>query len=110
MSRRFWTRLSPAFRLVKKYTVLKSAPYFLEILDKRVTKGTGVKSLADALGIQPEEVMAIGDQENDIAMIEYAGVGVAMDNAIPAVKEAANFITKSNLEDGVAYAIENMLN
>ena len=86
--------------------MLKSAPYFLEILDKRVTKGTGVKSLADALGIKAEEVMAIGDQENDIAMIEYAGVGVAMDNAIPAVKEAANFITKSNLEDGVAYAIE----
>ena len=50
--------------------------------------------------------MAIGDQENDIAMIEFAGVGVAMDNAIPTVKEAANFITKSNLEDGVARAIE----
>ncbi|MFK5113077.1 HAD-IIB family hydrolase, partial [Klebsiella pneumoniae subsp. pneumoniae] len=90
----------------EKYTVLKSAPYFLEILDKRVNKGTGVKSLADALGIKPEEIMAIGDQENDIAMIEFAGVGVAMDNAIPAVKEAANFITKSNLEDGVAFAIE----
>ena len=73
----------------EKYTVLKSAPYFLEILD-----------------IKPEEIMAIGDQENDIAMIEFAGVGVAMDNAIPAVKEAANFITKSNLEDGVAFAIE----
>lgn len=53
--------------------MLKSAPYFLEILDKRVNKGTGVKSLADALGINAEEVMAIGDQENDIAMIEYAG-------------------------------------
>lgn len=91
---------------VKKYTVLKSAPYFLEILDKRVNKGTGVKSLADALGIKAEEVMAIGDQENDIAMIEYAGVGVAMDNAIGSVKEIANFVTKSNLEDGVAYAIE----
>ena len=90
----------------EKYTVLKSAPYFLEILDKRVNKGTGVKSLADALGIKAEEVMAIGDQENDIAMIEYAGVGVAMDNAIPSVKEIANFVTKSNLEDGVAYAIE----
>ena len=59
----------------EKYTVLKSAPYFLEILDKRVNKGTGVKSLADALGIKPEEIMAIGDQENDIAMIEFAGVG-----------------------------------
>ncbi len=74
----------------EKYTVLKSAPYFLEILDKR----------------KPEEIMAIGDQENDIAMIEYAGVGVAMDNAIPSVKEVANFVTKSNLEDGVAFAIE----
>lgn len=90
----------------EKYTVLKSAPYFLEILDKRVNKGTGVKSLADVLGIKPEEIMAIGDQENDIAMIEYAGVGVAMDNAIPSVKEVANFVTKSNLEDGVAFAIE----
>lgn len=89
----------------EKYTVLKSAPYF-EILDKRVNKGTGVKSLAEALGIKPEEVMAIGDQENDIAMIEYAGMGVAMDNAIPSVKEVANFVTKSNLEDGVAWAIE----
>lgn len=79
----------------EKYTVLKSAPYFLEILDKRVNKGTGVKSLADVLGIKPEEIMAIGDQENDIAMIEYAGVGVAMDNAIPSVKEVANFVTKS---------------
>ena len=93
----------------KKYTVLKSAPYFLEILDKRVNKGTGVKSLADALGIKPEEIMALGDQENDIAMIEYAGMGVAMENAIPSVKEVANFVTKSNLEDGVAYAIEKFV-
>ena len=93
----------------EKYTVLKSSPYFLEILDKRVNKGTGVKSLADVLGIKQEEIMAIGDQENDIAMIEFAGVGVAMDNAIPAVKEVANFVTKSNLEDGVAYAIEKFV-
>ncbi|MFZ5229420.1 sugar-phosphatase [Enterobacter bugandensis] len=93
----------------EKYTVLKSAPYFLEILDKRVNKGTGVKSLADALGIKQEEIMALGDQENDIAMIEFAGVGVAMDNAIPSVKEVADFVTKSNLEDGVAYAIEKFV-
>jgi len=93
----------------EKYTVLKSAPYFLEILDKRVNKGTGVKSLADALGIKPEEIMTLGDQENDIAMLEYAGLGVAMENAIPSVKEVANFVTKSNLEDGVAYAIEKFV-
>ena len=68
-----------------------------------------MKSLADALNIKPEEVMAIGDQENDIAMLEYAGMGVAMDNAIPSVKEVANFVTKTNLEDGVAYAIEKFV-
>ena len=66
-------------------------------------------ALADALGIKQEEIMALGDQENDIAMIEYAGMGVAMDNAISSVKEAANFVTKSNLEDGVAYAIEKFV-
>ncbi|MBK4714338.1 MULTISPECIES: sugar-phosphatase [Tenebrionibacter/Tenebrionicola group] len=89
-----------------RYTLLKSAPYFLEILDKRVDKGTGVRSLAQALGIGADEVMAIGDQENDIAMIEYAGTGVAMGNAIDSVKKAADFITRANLEDGVAHAIE----
>lgn len=67
---------------------------------------TDKPKLAGKLGIKPEEVMTLGDQENDIAMIEYAGVGVAMDNAIPTVKEIANFVTKSNLEDGVAWAIE----
>lgn len=89
-----------------RYTLLKSAPYYLEILDKRVNKSTGVHSLAEALGIRQDEVMAIGDQENDIAMIRYAGVGVAMGNATDAVKAEADVITRSNLEDGVAWAIE----
>ena len=93
----------------ERYTLLKSSPYFLEILDKRVNKGTGVKSLAETLGITPDEIMTLGDQENDIAMIEYAGLGVAMDNAIDSVKEVADFVTKSNLEDGVAYAIEKFV-
>ncbi|MCA1924566.1 sugar-phosphatase [Buttiauxella noackiae] len=93
----------------ERYTLLKSSPYFLEILDKRVNKGTGVKALAETLGIKQEEVMTLGDQENDIAMLEYAGIGVAMDNAIDKVKEVSNFVTKSNLEDGVAYAIEKFV-
>lgn len=70
---------------------------------------TDKPKLAGKLGIKPEEVMTLGDQENDIAMIEFAGMGVAMDNAIPSVKEVANFVTKSNLEDGVAYAIEKFV-
>lgn len=90
-----------------RYTILKSAPYYLEMLDKRVNKGAGVRALAEKLGIKPEEVMAIGDQENDIAMIEYAGIGVAMENAIASVKKAAQVVTKSNQEDGVAFAIQH---
>lgn len=89
----------------ERYTVMKSSPFYLEMLDKRVNKGTGVKLLADALHLTPQEVMAIGDQENDIAMIQYAGTGVAMGNAIPSVKEAANVVTATNLDDGVAVAI-----
>ncbi|SFN55928.1 hypothetical protein SAMN05216516_11086 [Izhakiella capsodis] len=88
------------------YTLMKSAPYYLEILNKQVNKGYGVRMLAGLLGISSEDVMAIGDQENDIAMIEYAGVGVAMGNAIDSVKSAARFVTRTNREDGVAYAIE----
>ncbi|CAG8921940.1 unnamed protein product [Penicillium salamii] len=91
------------------YTILKSAPYYLEILDRRVNKGQGVKMLAEKLGLKQEEVMAIGDQENDLAMIEYAGTGVAMGNAIDSVKKIAQFITKTNMEDGVAHAIEELV-
>ncbi|BCQ42483.1 hypothetical protein ERHA55_00100 [Erwinia rhapontici] len=90
-------------------TILKSSPYFLEILNKQVNKGAGVKALADRLGLQREEVMALGDQENDLAMLEFAGTGVAMGNGIDAVKAIAQFVTTSNLEDGVAVAIEKFV-
>lgn len=88
-----------------RYTIMKSSPYYLEILNKQVNKGAGVKALADKLGLSREEVMAIGDQENDLAMLEFAGTGVAMGNAIDAAKAIAQFVTKTNMEDGVAYAI-----
>ncbi|CAI1109689.1 sugar-phosphatase [Serratia proteamaculans] len=92
-----------------RYTILKSAPYFLEILHQKVDKGTGVKMLADHLGIARENVMTLGDQANDTAMIEYAGVGVAMGNAIPELKAVAQFVTSTNTEDGVARAIEKFV-
>jgi hydroxymethylpyrimidine pyrophosphatase-like HAD family hydrolase len=62
--------------------------------------------LAQDLGIKQEEVMAIGDEENDLPMIRYAGIGVAMANAVPIIKEAADVVTLSNQEDGVAAVIE----
>ncbi|WP_369789306.1 sugar-phosphatase [Rouxiella sp. WC2420] len=93
----------------ERYTIMKSSPYYLEILDKTVNKGTGVQKLAEKLGIPRENVMTLGDQENDIAMLEYAGLGVAMGNALDSVKAVSQFVTKSNTEDGVAYAVEKFV-
>lgn len=90
----------------EKYTTVKSAPFYFEVLNKQASKGSAVRLLADYLGIKQEEVMAIGDQENDATMIEYAGMGVAMGNATPAIKALANIETLSNDEDGVAHIIE----
>ncbi len=92
-----------------KYTIVRSAPFFLEFLHKSVNKGVGVAALAKKLDIKQEEVICIGDAGNDIHMIKYAGLGVAMGNAFPEVKRAANFITKSNEEDGVAYIINKFI-
>ncbi|CNE30060.1 sugar phosphatase [Yersinia nurmii] len=92
-----------------KFTIMKSSPYFLEILSKRVDKGAGVRMLAEHLGIAQENVMTLGDQSNDYAMIEYAGLGVAMGNAIPELKEIAQYVTATNEEDGVALAIEKFV-
>lgn len=95
--------------LYSEYTVVRSAPYFLEFLDKKVNKGEGVRALAEHLNIKKEEIMCFGDAGNDWHMIAFAGMGVAMGNAFPEVKEIANYITKSNEEDGVAYAIEKFV-
>ena len=93
----------------EKYTVVRSAPFFLEFLSKKSSKGTAIKALATYLDIQKEEVICIGDAGNDLDMIEYAGLGVAMGNAFEEVKEAANYITLSNEEDGVAHVIEKFI-
>ena len=95
--------------LYEKYTVLRSTPFFLEFMNKEVDKGEGLKRLAESLGIKREEVIAMGDAGNDLSMIKYAGLGVAMENGFAEDKENAQFITKSNDEDGVAYAIEKFV-
>ena len=74
-----------------------------------MNKGTGLISLGRLLGIRREEIMAFGDGDNDIAMLKEAGVGVAMANAEEAVKAAADYITLSNEEEGVADAIEKLI-
>lgn len=94
--------------LNEQYTIVQSAPYFLEFVHPSASKGNAVKMLAEQLGIKQEETMTIGDNGNDLSMIEYAGCGVAMGNAIPEVKAAADFQTRSNNESGVAYAIRKL--
>lgn len=89
-----------------RYTILRSEPFFLELLNKKASKGTAVKELSELLSIPRESVMTLGDGGNDIDMIEWAGIGVAMDNATEKVKAVADYITASNAEDGVAKAIE----
>lgn len=93
----------------RDYTVLRSGDNFLEFIKKGANKGTAVAYIADMLHISPEEVICIGDAENDTHMIKYAGLGVAMGNAYPSVKEAADYVTKTNEEDGVAYVINKFI-
>lgn len=83
--------------------------YALEFMPKGVTKAYGISLLAKDLGLKQEEIMAIGDEENDLPMIQYAGLGVAMENAVPFVKEAADFVTASNEENGVAKVIQKFV-
>lgn len=89
----------------ERYTVLRSAPFYLEILNKEASKGQALRDLANYLNVPREEVMAIGDQGNDLDMIQYAGIGVAMGNAVDPIKDASDVITTSNDENGVAEAI-----
>lgn len=95
--------------LTERFAVLKSAPFFLEVFDHRAGKGPSLQKLAEHLGIDHANVMAIGDQENDLTMLQYAGTSVAMGNAIDAVKAVARFETATNADEGVARAIERFV-
>jgi len=92
-----------------KINLTKSKKNFLEISHPKATKGYALKELTQSLNLKREQVVAIGDNLNDLDMIEYAGCGVAVANAVPALKEAADLITRSNDDDGVAEVIENLI-
>lgn len=77
----------------------------IEVNNRGVSKGNAVRALAQKYGIKRDEIICIGDNENDLSMIEYAGVGIAMGNAIDSVKEIADYITSSNDDNGVAKAL-----
>lgn len=86
--------------------VVKSGKFFLEVSHPYANKGTGVDKIAEHFGIPAEQVMAIGDNFNDISMFRFAGLAVAMGNAEEAVRREADVVTGTYQEDGVAKAIE----
>ncbi|HWR30484.1 MAG TPA: Cof-type HAD-IIB family hydrolase [Negativicutes bacterium] len=99
-------RTEVAARYGDRLYLASSKKRYLEMVDVRVNKGEALAFLAERLGIAQNEIMAIGDSMNDVDMIAYAGCGVAMGNANATVRAAADFITATNSEDGVAAAIE----
>ncbi len=95
--------------LPEDLTVVQTAAFYLEVIPRSINKGQGVRDICRALNLRPEEVIAFGDAENDIPMLRAAGVGVAMGNADAAVKAAADLVTLSNNEDGIAAALARLL-
>lgn len=93
----------------ERYNIVRSGERLFEFLNKHVTKANGLVKLGRILNIDQSEMMALGDEENDLSMIEYAGLGVAMANASAEIKAAAQYITVSNQEDGVAKAVEKFV-
>ena len=95
--------------LPESLTVVQTAAFYLEVIPRIINKGQGIRDICKVLGIEPTEVVSFGDAANDIPMLEAAGMGVAMGNAQEAVKQAADMVTLSNNEDGIAVALEKLL-
>lgn len=91
------------------YYPVQTAPFLVEIMNKNTNKGYAISQMAEKLGYKMEEVMAIGNEKNDIPMLEAAGFAVAMGNAVDELKKHADYITKSNLKSGVGHAIDMLL-
>ena len=87
-------------------SIYRSEPYFIEIMPKDVDKAASLDKMLPSIGIARENTVCCGDGFNDISMIRYAGVGVAMGNAQQPVKDAADYITATNDEDGLVRVIE----
>lgn len=92
--------------LADRFSIVRSEDFYLEFMHKSASKGQALNRLCDELGITADEVMALGNAQNDDSMIEFAGTGVAMGNSVLGTRKIADDITKDNNHDGVAAAIE----
>lgn len=95
--------------LGRDYSVYRSEPYFLEVLPKGIDKAASLERLLSRLGMGKEQMIACGDGYNDLSMIQCAGLGVAMENAVFPVKKAADYVTYSNDNDGIAHVVEKFM-
>ena len=102
----FYSKFQEKFPHLKVSTSLATN---IETTDQGITKETGLKNLASYLGLQMDEIMVFGDNENDREMIQAAGIGVVMGNASDEMKQIADKITRNNTEDGVAYMVQEVL-
>lgn len=89
-----------------KLNVFRSEPFFLELVPNGIDKAHSLAVLLEELKMKPEEMIAVGDGFNDLSMIKFAGLGVAMSNAQEVVRQEADYITLSNEEDGVAAVVD----
>lgn len=103
---RIWEKIRNATDIVY---ITSSVEQLLEIADRDAGKKAGVEFVANELGVRREEVAAFGDADNDIDMLQYAGVGIAMENASAGCKAAADYITKHHAKDGITYGIREIL-
>lgn len=90
-------------------TICTSAPFYIEVVDNGIDKGSALAKLCEQMHVSKDEVIAFGDEMNDLTMLQYAGCGVAMGNAVKPIRLIADEITASNDEDGIAQTLEKYL-
>ncbi|MGM9906799.1 sugar-phosphatase [Limosilactobacillus sp.] len=88
-----------------RFSIVRSEDFYLEFMHPSASKGKTLKTLSDRLGIKQNEVMALGNAQNDNSMIEFAGIGVAMGNSVPETLKIADVTVADNNHDGVAEAV-----
>lgn len=97
-------------RFADKYEFIQSSPYYYELLPKNATKGNAALQLADILRIPHERVIGVGDNENDLSLVKQVGVGIAVSNAVNAIKDVADYITVDNNSHAISAVISALAN
>lgn len=104
-----YTKLRKDLSIYTDCEMVKSQKNFLDINPLGASKGAALAYLAKQYGYEPSEIIAFGDQDNDVSMLEFAGISVAMGNACLSAKDVSDYITLSNDEDGVAIGIQKFI-